>query len=117
MVDVLEKELQAQVFELANLCGWRRAYHTHDSRRSASGFPDIVLVRERIVFLELKREKTKCSPAQRGWLRALRDAGGEVYVVRPHNLDDLAVVLQLRAQALRANARMILRGDLDREIA
>ncbi len=39
-----EKPFQAQVVELARLSGWL-TYHTHDSRRSQSGFPDLVLVR------------------------------------------------------------------------
>lgn len=95
-VDVLEKDLQRTVIELAQVCGWQRIYHTHDSRRSQHGFPDLVLVRERIVFLELKRDKGKLAPAQKLWLRALRDAGGEVYLIRPRDVDNLAAVLQAR---------------------
>ena len=96
LTDVLEKDLQTQVFELLNLLGWKRSYHVHDSRRSAHGFPDVVAVRDRVVYLELKREKTTTTPTQREWLKALRAAGAEVYVVRPRNFDALAAVLGAR---------------------
>lgn len=91
--DVLEKDWQATVRQLADTLGYRRAYHTFDSRRSDTGFPDLVLVRDRVVFLELKREKGRVSEAQRGWLTSLHAAGAEVYVVRPRHFDQLAAVL------------------------
>lgn len=94
--DILEKDWQRQVRELAETLGYRRAYHTFDSRRSDTGFPDLVLVhprRKRVVFLELKREKGKLSAAQASWIRDLHCAGAEVYVARPRHLDALAKVL------------------------
>ncbi len=92
LADVLEKELTSQVVELARTLGYLR-YHSWTSIHSPSGFPDEVLCRERVVYLELKREKTKLSEAQKEWLRALLDAGAEVYVVRPRDLQALAEVL------------------------
>lgn len=66
-----EKHFQAQVLQLARLSGWL-TYHTHDSRRSAVGFPDLVLVRPpAIVFAELKTEAGKLRPEQAAWLEAL----------------------------------------------
>jgi len=66
-----EAELQANVRELARVRGWK-CYHTHDARRSDVGFPDLVLVREnRLLFVELKSEKGKPSPAQIEWLHVL----------------------------------------------
>lgn len=59
---VTEKEWQAQVVELAQTLGWKKAYHVYDSRRSHSGWPDLVLVRERILYVELKREGGKPPP-------------------------------------------------------
>ncbi len=94
--DVTEKEWQQQVKDMASLMGFKRAYHTFDSRRSSSGFPDLVLVRDRIVYVELKRETGKLSPAQTEWLVALVKARGEVYVARPHDFDALAEVLRWR---------------------
>lgn len=91
-----EREWSAQVVELARTLGWRHVYHTFDSRRSSRGFPDLVLVRERVVWLELKREDRRAgrlTEQQREWLLALRYAGAEAYVVRPSDLDDLGRVL------------------------
>jgi hypothetical protein len=88
----------SQVKELATTCGWKRAYHTFDSRRSASGFPDLVLVRDRVVFLELKREAGKVSPAQRDWGHALLTAGAEFYLARPRHLDAIGAVLGRRGR-------------------
>lgn len=66
-----EADLLSNVREMAKAAGWM-VYHTHDSRRSEVGFPDCVLVRKsRILFVELKSEKGKPSPAQVEWLHAL----------------------------------------------
>lgn len=96
LADLTEKEWQRQVVELCQTLGWRKAYHTFDSRRSASGFPDLVLVRDRVIYLELKREQGKLSDAQKSWLRALLAAGQEAFVVRPRDLESLAAVLAAR---------------------
>lgn len=82
---MLEKELQAQVVEMARVYGFRY-YHTHDSRRSPGGFPDLVLVKEdRLIFAELKTMKGPFRPGQREWLKALEPVA-EVYVWRPNDL-------------------------------
>ena len=83
-----EDALQAQVEQIARSLGWL-VYHTHDSRRSAAGFPDVVAVhprRGRIVWAELKSGKGRVSDAQHEWLDALTEAGAEVYVWRPADL-------------------------------
>lgn len=92
-VELTEKELQAQLVEIAVLLGWRRIYHTFDSRRSSSGFPDLVLVRDRVVFAELKSEKGVLADAQKQWLKALLDASAEAYVIRPRHIDLIGKVL------------------------
>jgi hypothetical protein len=38
---------------LVHLLGWR-VYHTWDSRKSEPDFPDLVLVRDRVMFAELQ---------------------------------------------------------------
>ena len=86
---VMEKDFQAQVLDLARLCGWL-CYHTHDSRRSAPGFPDLVLVRPpRLVFAELKSEEGKLRPEQRAWLKTLASCtqAPESYMWRPRDLE------------------------------
>src|SRR5258706_10722087 len=88
-----EREWQAQVVQLARTLGWDHIYHTHDSRSSEPGFPDLVLVRERVVYLELKTDTGKLSAAQEGWIAALVRARAEVYVCRPMDLPRLAKIL------------------------
>jgi VRR-NUC domain len=85
-----EKQFQASVVEVARLHRWR-VYHTHDSRRSEPGFPDLVMVRRRrIVFAELKAEKGRVTDTQREWIGALRMASAcEVYVWRPSDWDEI----------------------------
>lgn len=68
-----EKDLQSTLVQAAGLTGWL-VYHTHDSRRSAPGFPDLVLVhadRSQLAFIECKTEKGKVSEHQKRWLAAL----------------------------------------------
>jgi hypothetical protein len=87
-----EKQWQAQVVALAKSLGWI-AYHTHDSRRSAAGFPDLVLAHpERgIIFVELKTANGKLSEAQTDWLMMLAVAveSGDTLVTvwRPADLE------------------------------
>jgi hypothetical protein len=97
---------QSQVKELATTCGWK-AYHTFDSRRSASSFPDLVLVRDRVVFLDLKQEQGTVSDAQREWGHALL-AGGAEFFVRPRHLDTIGAVLAHRGRPATGD-----RGDVD----
>lgn len=71
-----EAELQRNVVDLAALKGYLH-YHTHDSRRSDPGFPDLVLVKgARLIFVELKSAKGKLTDDQAAWLRALRCVPG-----------------------------------------
>ena len=81
-LDCSEAEFQAWVVRQAQARGWRH-YHTHDSRRSPEGFPDLVMVRDRTVYAELKTTTGVVSQDQREWLEALEAAGDEVYLWRP----------------------------------
>jgi hypothetical protein len=95
LTDILEVDWQRTVVDLAKQLGFL-TYHTHNSRRSAHGFPDLVLVRDRVIYLELKRETTGPTDQQKAWLRALTTAGAEAYLARPSDLDDLALILSAR---------------------
>lgn len=97
-----EAEFQEAVVELAVTAGWR-CYHTHDSRHSARGFPDLVLVRRGVlIFAELKRdEKSQPSTDQRGWLDALLEVEGVRTVLwRPSDWPDIIEALAARRTAL-----------------
>lgn len=103
--ELLEHAFQQQVEGLARVYGWRR-YHTHDSRRSNAGFPDLVLVRgPELLFVELKTARGRVRREQLEWLEALRAVPGiEVYLWRPEDWD------ALHARLARERAR---RADLD----
>lgn len=71
-----EKDFQRAVVALAEANGWKH-FHPHDSRRSASGWPDLALVRSGVLLLaELKTTKGRVSAAQAEWLDALRAVDG-----------------------------------------
>ncbi len=66
-----EDQLLEAIRDYARLRGWL-CYHTHDSRRSEPGFPDLVLVRGgRLIFAELKKEGEHPTKEQRKWLLQL----------------------------------------------
>ncbi len=89
---ISESEFMAQVIAYAKLRRWRvahfRAARTERGWRTpvqgdGKGFPDLVLVRERVLWLELKTEKGKTSQEQNEWLSSLESAHQTVYIVRP----------------------------------
>jgi hypothetical protein len=91
---VTEEEFQAHVIRLSTMFGWL-TYHTRDSRRSASGFPDLVLVRgPRLIFAELKSVNGKVRDSQADWLTRLRDTKAEVYLWRPNDIDEITEILR-----------------------
>ena len=84
-----------QVKAVALTCGWR-VYHTFDSRRSAAGFPDLVLVRPpRVIFAELKRENGRLTIPQKLWGDDLEQCSGvDYYLWRPSDWDSILGMLQ-----------------------
>ena len=92
---VTEKQLQSDIIRIAKAAGWK-VYHTHDSRRSEFGFPDLTMVRrDRLVFAELKRELGKPTPEQSEWLEDLSMVlGAEVYIWRPQEMNEIEGVLK-----------------------
>jgi len=92
---VTEKQLQSDIIRIAKRCGWK-VYHTHDSRRSEFGFPDLTMVRRgRLIFAELKRELGKPTPEQSEWLEALSLVPGiEVFIWRPQDMAEIEGVLK-----------------------
>ena len=84
-----ERQWQAQVVDAALRFGFW-TYHTHDSRRSTAGLPDLLLVhpvRRLIVWAELKTDKGRLSHAQADAIAILRDAGADVRIWRPSDAD------------------------------
>lgn len=83
-----ERQFQSQIIMVAKQSGWE-VYHTYDSRRSAPGFPDLVLVRDRVLFRELKTDTGRVSKAQANWGNALTAAGADFKVWRPRDLKSI----------------------------
>ncbi len=91
-----EAQLQDAVMGLADVLGLR-VHHETDSRRSRAGFPDLVIVGRRVLFVELKRQDGRVRPEQRAWLEALTAAEGVTAVVwRPSALLDGTIQATLR---------------------
>ena len=87
-----EKQFQAQIVMLAKANGWA-VYHTYDSRRSEPGFPDLVLVRDRVLFRELKTDAGRVSEAQQAWGEKLTQACADFKIWRPQ--DTQAIIKEL----------------------
>ena len=96
---------------LARTLGWT-CLHVADSRKEvvvrrtgerrlvgdteAAGLPDWLLIRDRVLFVELKRQKGKLRPAQTSVLGDLARAGAYVYVWRPSDWEAVQRVLTAR---------------------
>lgn len=102
-----EAQFQAAVIEMAHAFGWRVAhfrtvavhrkdgsvYYATPVQADGEGFPDLELVRDRVVHAELKSARGRVSIEQEGWHFALVDAGAEAYIWRPRDLDEIERVL------------------------
>jgi len=93
--DDLRKVLEVETFQpwvvkVFRDEGWE-AYHTHDSRRSERGFPDLVLVRQVVLYRELKTMTGRLSLDQRRWRDALQGANEDWDLWRP---SDWPAILQ-----------------------
>jgi hypothetical protein len=92
---ITEKQFQQQVIDLARRYKWL-VYHTHNSKHSAPGFPDLVMARDgELVVVELKTERGKVTAAQQAWLDAF-EASPTVYVAvwRPSMFKSIERVLR-----------------------
>lgn len=91
---ITEAEFQRNVEEL---CQWRHLLYYHvrrsDLGRTQSGFPDLVIVGKRTIFVELKTETGKQSKDQKAWELGLRTAGSEFYLWRPSDMPEILKVL------------------------
>ena len=114
------RELQHAVIDLARRTGWRVAHTppipTERGWRTAvaadgKGFPDLLLVRDRIIVAEIKGTD-RLSPEQQEWLSAFRMAGVPAYVWTPKEWDSGEVerVLKARSQELWPIASRLIPG-------
>lgn len=102
--NVTEAEFQAQVIGMAHAFGWLVAHFRPSLNQrgewqtavaaDGAGFPDLVLCRERVLWVELKTDKGRVKPSQKDWHDALRAAVEEVYVWRPRDWEFIEEMLR-----------------------
>ena len=93
-----EAEFQRAVIQYAELNAWR-VYHVANVKKqlrsgSSVGFPDLVLVRDQILFIELKSNTGRVHAAQSDWITAIAQAGGKTDIWRPEDWDRIETVLK-----------------------
>lgn len=95
-----EGTLANRLYTCATTAGWLY-YHTHDSRKSTPGWPDVALAHPDggpLYLWELKSARGQVSPAQRRWLEALAHCTHvETAVYRPGDWPAIAARLTRRA--------------------
>ncbi len=100
-----EAAFQGQVIDLARTLGWRVAHfrpaQTTRGWRTpvaadGTGFPDLILVRDRVIAAELKTQKGRIKDEQQAWLAAFAAAGVATYLWRPSDIDDILETLRRR---------------------
>ena len=101
MSEVSEAEFQKAVITLAKLHRWK-VMHTQPAQirpgrwitptTGDQGFPDLVMTHpiRGTIFVELKTDKGVVSNTQWEWLNMLEDAGQEVHVWRPKDLQKIS---------------------------
>ena len=101
MADPSEAEFQKAVITLAKLHRWK-VMHTQPAQirpgkwitpnTGDQGFPDLVMSHKYrgTIFVELKATKGVVSEAQWDWINTLEDAGCEVHVWRPKDLEKIS---------------------------
>lgn len=108
-----ETEFMDQVAETAQRFGWRVAHFPRSRsprgnpmtavKYDAKGYPDLTLVRERVIFAELKVD-SRVRIEQVEWLGALEAAGAEVYVWKPKDAAEIERVLRRRPRPVDSEA-------------
>jgi len=102
---VSEAAFQQVVIDVARWHGWKvfhplPAQNARGRWRTAqagdTGFPDLVLAHPKrgVIFAELKSAIGKLSDRQQAWLDTLRQAGAEVYVWRPADIEQIKAILK-----------------------
>ncbi len=100
---ISEAAFQRQVLAYARLHRWLSAHFRPALTKSGkwitavqgdgAGFPDLVLVKDRVIFVELKAERGQLTDAQNLWFVWLKCAGAEVYLWRPSDWPEIERIL------------------------
>ena len=101
-IKLTEEAFQSLVIDMAHAAGWKVAHfrpaRTSKGWRTAvsgdgKGLPDLILVRERVVWAELKAVTKKMTNEQIDWAVWLLDANQEWYCWDPKDMDEIKKVL------------------------
>lgn len=102
------RELQRDVINLARMLGWKvahtppvetvRGWRTPTLGSEGKGFPDLLMVRDRVIVAEIKGSD-RLSREQEGWLTAFRMAGVTAYVWTPESWESGEIDNVLRARS------------------
>ena len=95
--------------DTAQMLGWKVAHFRpmFDAKhkrwrtpatRDGVGFPDLILVRERVIFAELKSGSGQPVGKQLRWLHWLATAGAECYIWRDDDYDAVVAILRRRGE-------------------
>jgi len=103
------RDLQRAIIDAARRFGWKVAHtppiSTERGWRTAvaadgKGFPDLLLVRDRVLVAEVKGDSDRLRPEQEEWLSAFRMAGTEAYVWRTEDWENGAIEGILRTRSV-----------------
>lgn len=106
-----EYDFTLSVMQIASACGWlvSHAWTSQSTKYTAiylsqhgvkwDGLPDIIAVRERVVWAELKKRDSKpplerLTPGQAEWRERLLKLGCEYYVWQPGDENEIRRVFQ-----------------------
>jgi hypothetical protein len=118
--DALEADWQRVVVDAAHAFGWRVAHFrpalTEKGWRTpveadGKGWPDLVLVRDRVIYAELKSKTGRLSADQVEWVRRLERAGQECYVWRPGDFAEVERILRPGGAPGRSRGAATLSGS------
>ena len=109
MIEPSEAEFQKTVISLAKLHRWMIVHIQPAQIRPGvwvtpttgnQGFPDLILCHpfRGLIFCELKTNKGIVSKDQWNWIYCLQDAGQEVHVWRPADIDTISERLSRKEQ-------------------
>ena len=122
---MLESQFQHIVIKMAEEQGWL-VYHVANVRgqlraKSSVGFPDLILIKNRIVAWECKRKGRSATEEQTKWITAFAHAGVEsrviteddfTYIIRVLANKDLSALtrLNLTLEEMKASIDAMKRG-------
>ncbi len=103
-----EADFQEHILGLARAYGWHAAhfrkvriqrangsvYYETPVAADGKGWPDLVLVKDRVLYVEVKRQNGKLEPAQEDWRDWIVFAGGEHKTWKPSDLGEIERVLR-----------------------